>query len=87
MTWKLEFSKRAQKDAAKVKKSSYGKNVSQLLDILEKNPFQIPPPYEKLEPPIDNSYSRKINGQHRLTYKVYKEEKVVKVLSMWTHYE
>jgi len=87
MNWTLEFSKRAQKDAAKVKKSNYSKNVSELLNILEKNPFQIPPIYEKLEPPTDNSYSRKINGQHRLTYRVFKEEKTVKILSMWTHYE
>jgi Txe/YoeB family toxin of toxin-antitoxin system len=87
MSWELEFSNRAEKDAVKIKNSIYGKKVTELLDILEKNPFQIPPPYEKLDPPTENSYSRRINEQHRLVYKIYKKERVVKILSMWTHYE
>jgi Txe/YoeB family toxin of toxin-antitoxin system len=82
----------AKKDFEKVKKSIYKDTVRELIKIIIKNPFQNPPPYEKLQlprdkPPRDNKYSRRINKQHRLVYKVFEKEKHIQILSMWTHYE
>jgi len=85
--WVVEISNEALKDARKVKASPYIGKVKELLAILAENPFCSPPPYEKLEPPSAEFYSRRINKQHRLIYKVHKEAGVVKVLRMWTHYE
>jgi Txe/YoeB family toxin of toxin-antitoxin system len=87
VNWKLDFSHKAKQDAKLVKKSNFAKTVSKLLDILETNPYQNPPPFEKLQPPNANKYSRRINVQHRLVYKTDDEKKLVTVLSMWTHYE
>ena len=85
--WDLYFTKQAQKDAKKVAASGLKKKTQQLLDILRENPFQNPPPYEKLVGDLAGAYSRRINIQHRLVYQVYESENAVKVLRMWTHYE
>ena len=85
--WRIELGSEAVRDAQKIKKSPLSGKVKELLAILAENPFQSPPPYEKLAPPTANTYSRRINRQHRLTYKIYKEEGVIKILRMWTHYE
>ena len=85
--WRIIMSKTAMRDAVKVKGGHLADTVSALLAILAVNPFQTPPPYEKLEPPTSDSYSRRINRQHRLYYKVDKTLKTVKILRMWTHYE
>ena len=87
MNWKLVFTKQAQKDAKKLSTSGLKPRAQKLLDILSDNPFQTPPPYEKLVGDLEGAYSRRINDQHRLVYQVYKEKKVVKVIRMWTHYE
>jgi Txe/YoeB family toxin of toxin-antitoxin system len=87
MNYTLTFTKRAKKDARKLKQSNLGGTVSELLDILEQNPYQNPPKFEKLEPPHSRKYSRKINDQHRLVYIIDDKAKIVDVLSMWTHYE
>ena len=70
-----------------MKKTNLWKNAEKLLDVLRANPFQIPPPYVKLVGDLEGVYSRRINIQHRLIYQINKEEKVVRVLRMWTHYE
>ena len=87
MNWSIVFTKQAQKDAKKVASSNLKPQAQRLLDILAKNPFQNPPPYEKLIGDLEGAYSRRINIQHRLVYQVYQAEKTVKVLRMWTHYE
>ncbi len=85
--WKIYFTKHAQKDAKKLKAAGLKKNAEALLDIVKNNPFQNPPPYEKLVGDLSGAFSRRINIQHRLVYQVLKEEKIVKILRMWTHYE
>ena len=85
--WSLYFTKHAQKDAKKISAAGLKKKAEKHLELLSKNPFQSPPPYEKLVGDLAGAYSRRINIQHRLVYQVYEEEKAVKVLRMWTHYE
>jgi Txe/YoeB family toxin of toxin-antitoxin system len=85
--WQVVFTKQAQKDAKKLASSGLKKKVLSLIDILKENPFQVPPPYEKLIGDLLGAYSRRINIQHRIVYQILHEEKVVKVLRMWTHYE
>ena len=75
------------KDASKLKKAKLWKNAEKILTVLRENPFQNPPPYEKLVGDLEGIYSRRINIQHRLIYQTNKPEKVVRVLRMWTHYE
>ena len=87
MNWQLLFSKQSLKDAKKLKSANLWKNTEKLLDILRNNPFQSPPSYEKLVGDLDGAYSRRINIQHRIVYQVIKEEKVVRILRMWTYYE
>ena len=87
MTWSLLFTKQAQKDAKKIEQVGLRKKVQRLLDILAENPFQNPPPYEKLIGDLDGAYSRRINVQHRLVYQVLEEQNTIKILRMWTHYE
>jgi len=87
VTWEILFTKQAQKDAKKISQSGLKSKAQELLGIIEENPFQNPPPYEKLVGDLLGAYSRRINIQHRLVYQVYVEEKKVKVLRMWTHYE
>ena len=85
--WQLVYTKDAQKDAKKIASSGLKSKVQTLLAILEENPFQNPPPYEKLIGDLAGAYSRRINIQHRLVYQVLKEIRTVKVIRMWTHYE
>ena len=87
MNWKVVFTRQSLKDAKKIKKAGFRSQVESLLDILRDNPFQIPPPYEKLVGDLRGAYSRRINIQHRLVYEVLKKQKIVKVIRMWTHYE
>ena len=87
MSWALVFTKQAQKDASKIASSNLKPQAERILDLLTENPFQNPPPYEKLVGDLAGAYSRRINIQHRLVYQVYEEEQTIKVLRMWTHYE
>lgn len=87
MSWKLVYTKHAQKDAKKLSASGLKSKTQQLLDILAENPFQNPPPYEKLVGDLAGAYSRRINIKHRLVYQVLEDLRTVKVLRMWTHYE
>ncbi len=87
MSWEIVFTKQAQKDAKKLASSGLKKKAQQLLEVITENPFQNPLPYEKLVGDLAGAYSRRINIQHRLVYQVYKKERVVKVLRLWTHYE
>lgn len=87
MTWRLVYTRHAQKDARKLAKSNLKEKTQSLLELLEEDPFQNPPPFEKLVGDLSGAYSRRINIQHRLVCQVLAEERVVKVLRMWTHYE
>lgn len=85
--YKLLYTKQAQKDAKKLKHNGLKGNVIKILKIIENNPFQKPPNYEKLVGDFAGAYSRRINIQHRIVYQVYEKEKIVKIIRMWTHYE
>ena len=85
--WRIVFTKQAQKDAKKLAAAGLRPKAEKLFDILRENPYQTPPPFEKLLGDLSGAYSRRINIQHRLVYQVLAEEKVVKVIRMWTHYE
>lgn len=85
--WELYFTKQAQKDAKKLASAGLKLKAQSLLDILRQDPFANPPPYEKLIGDLSGAYSRRINIQHRLVYQVLEEERVIKVLRLWTHYE
>lgn len=87
MSWELVFAKHAQEDAQKLAASGLKTKAQELLAIIKENPFQNPPPYEKLVGDLAGAYSRRINIQHRLVYEVIQEKNVVKVLRMWSHYE
>ena len=87
MSWELAFTKEAQKDARKLADAGLKRKAEELLAVLSSNPFQNPPPYEKLLGDLAGAYSRRINIKHRLVYEVFEKEKVVKILRMWTHYE
>ena len=87
VNWKLVFTKQAQKDARKLAAAGLREKAEVLLDILQKNPFQSPPPYEKLLGDLAGAYSRRINIQHRLIYQVLDKQKTVKIIRLWTHYE
>ena len=87
MSWTLVFTRQAQKDARKLACSSLKSKAQRILDILEIDPYQNLPPYEKLVGDLSGAYSRRINIQHRLVYQVLDSIKTVKVIRMWTHYE
>ncbi|MBU1264179.1 MAG: Txe/YoeB family addiction module toxin [Thiobacillus sp.] len=87
MSWQVVFAKHALKDAKKLAASGLKSKALELLAILERDPFQNPPPYEKLVGDLAGAYSRRINIQHRLVYEVFTETRTVRVLRMWTHYE
>lgn len=87
MSWVLVYAKQAQKDAKKLASSNLRNKAQALLDIIQVNPFQNLPPYEKLVGNLEGLYSRRINSQHRLMYEVIASENTVKILRMWTHYE
>ena len=87
MTWELYFTLQARKDAKKLAAAGLKEKAQALLDIIRDDPFQNPPPYEKLVGDVADAYSRRINIQHRLVYQVLEEERSVKILRLWTHYE
>lgn len=87
MIWELVFTKQAQKDAKKLSAAGLRAKAEQLLEVLATNPYQNPPPYEKLVGDLAGAYSRRINIQHHLVYQVLSDIETVKVLRMWTHYE
>ena len=87
MNWQLVYTKQAQKDAQKLAAAGLKDKAKALLAVVEQNPFQNPPPYEKLVGDLAGAYSRRINIQHRLVYQVLQDEQVVKVLRLWSHYE
>ena len=87
MSWRLVYTKQALKDATKIAASGLKNKVQPLLALLEKDPLRTPPPFEKLVGDLAGLYSRRINIQHRIVYQVYRREKVIKIIRMWTHYE
>lgn len=87
MSWRLLYTRQARKDAKKLAAAGLKPKAQTLLDVLLEDPFQSPPPYEKLVGDLQGAFSRRINIQHRLVYQVLADENVVKVLRMWTHYE
>lgn len=87
MTWRVVYTTHAQKDAKKIAQSNLKQKTQELLMLLGQDPFQNPPPFEKLIGDLEGAYSRRINIQHRLVYQVLNKERTVKVLRMWTHYE
>jgi len=87
VSWRLVYTNQAQKDAKKLSSSGLKLKAQELLDILAEDPFQKPPPFEKLVGDLSGAYSRRINIQHRLVYQVLEKDRVVKVLRLWSHYE
>ena len=87
MKWELVYTRQARKDAKQLAAAGLKEKALELLKLLEKNPFEAPPPFEKLLGDLGGTYSRRINIQHRLVYQVIEEEHVVKVIRMWSHYE
>ena len=85
--WQVVFAKHALKDAKKLSAAGLREKAQALLDVLAQDPFQNPPPYEKLVGDLEGAYSRRINIQHRIVYEVFKKERIARVLRMWTHYE
>ncbi len=85
--WTLVFTRQAQRDSRKLLAAGLKPKAEQLLKVLEANPFQTPPPYEKLVGDLAGAYSRRINIKHRLVYQILEDERIVKVIRMWTHYE
>jgi toxin YoeB len=87
VSWTLLYSKHAQKDARKLSAAGLREKAQALLDLLEIDPLQTPPPYEKLVGDLKGAYSRRINIQHRLVYEIFPDQHTVRILRMWTHYE
>ncbi len=87
MNWRIVFTKQAQKDAKKVSASNLKPKAEKIIEILRQNPFLTPPPYEKLVGDLEGAYSRRLNIQHRIIYQIITDEKTVKIIRMWTHYE
>lgn len=87
MSWRIVFTKQAQKDAKKVSASNLKPKAEKIIKILRQNPLQTPPPYEKLVGDLAGAYSRRLNIQHRIVYQVIADKKIVKLIRMWTHYE
>ncbi len=87
MSWEIVYTKQAQKDAKKLVSARLKTKAQKLVTIIQENPFQNPPPFEKLVGDLSGAYSRRINIQYRLVYQVYQQEHTVKVLRLWTHYE
>lgn len=87
VNWKIVYTKQAQKDAKKLKSAGLKDKAMQIIEIIEINPFQTPPPFHKLVGDLSGAYSRRINIQHRIVYQIYEKEKTIRILRMWTHYE
>jgi len=87
VSWRIVFTKKAQKDAKKLSASNLKVKAEAIIQILREDPYQVPPPYEKLVGDLHRAYSRRINIQHRIVYQVLDDENTIKVIRMWTHYE
>jgi len=87
VSWRLVYTRQAEKDAKKIATSGLRSKAEEIIQILRENPFQTPPPFEKLVGDLAGAYSRRINIHHRLIYQILTEEKVVKIIRMWTHYK
>ena len=87
MSWRIVFTKQAQKDAKQLSGSGLKSKTEKIIEILRQNPYQVPPPYEELVGDLAGAYSRRLNIQHRIVYQVTDDEKTVKIIRMWTHYE
>lgn len=87
MSWTVVFTKQARKDAKKISAAGLKSKAEAIIQILRENPYQVPPSYEKLIGDLTGAYSRRINIQHRIVYQILDNEKTVKVIRMWTHYE
>jgi toxin YoeB len=85
--WRVVFTKQAQKDAKKLSAAGLRPKAEKMIEILRENPYQTPPPFEKLLGDLSGAFSRRINIQHRLVYQILDDEKVAKVIRIWTHYE
>lgn len=85
--YKIKYHKKAIKEISKLKESNLDKKAKKLIDLIKENPYQTPPPYEKLVGDLQGFYSRRINIKHRLVYQVDEEEKTIKIISLWSHYE
>ena len=85
--WKIIYTKQSQKDAKKLVSANLKEKALEILQILEEDPYQSPPPFEKLIGDLTGAYSRRINIQHRIVYQILDDKKVVKIIRMWTHYE
>ncbi len=85
--WEIYYTKQSKKDAKKLASAGLKSKAKELLTIIQANPYKNPPPYEKLVGDLEGAYSRRINIQHRLVYQVLEDEKAIKVLRLWTHYE
>ncbi|MCP4494435.1 MAG: Txe/YoeB family addiction module toxin [Gammaproteobacteria bacterium] len=87
MSWTLFYTKQARKDAKKLAAANLEANAKNLLQIIEINPYENPPPYEKLVGDLSGAYSRRTNIQHRMVYQIIEEENAIKILRLWSHYE
>jgi Txe/YoeB family toxin of toxin-antitoxin system len=87
VNWRIVYTRQAQKDANKVSASNLKPTAEKIIKILRQNPLQTPPPYEKLIGDLAGAYSRRLNIQHRIVYQIIDDEKIVKIIRMWTHYE
>jgi toxin YoeB len=87
VSWRIVFTKQAQKDAKKLSSSGLRSKAEELIQIVSDNPYQTPPPFEKPVGDLAGAYSRRINIQHRLVYQIIEDQKTVKIIRMWTHYE
>ena len=87
MKWRIVYARQARKDAKKLSKSGLRQRAEELIQVLQEDPYRSPPPFEKLVGDLAGAYSRRINIQHRLVYQVIDDERAVKILRLWTHYE
>ena len=85
--YKIEYHKKAVKEISKLKENKLDIKAKKLIELIKENPYQTPPPYEKLTGDLKGFYSRRINIQHRLVYQVFETEKIIKIISLWSHYE
>ena len=85
--WNVIYSRQSIRDSKKIEQANLKQTVKKLIEVIKNDPFQNPPPYEKLVGDLRGKYSRRINIQHRLVYEVFEKENIVRILRMWTHYE
>lgn len=85
--YSIVYTKKAANDIPNLKAAKLEKKAKALIDLIRENPYQTPPPYEKLQGDLQGAYSRRINIKHRLVYEVLEDEKAVKIISLWTHYQ